>query len=50
MKYNVYLRLDCTCWDIEADSEDEALEIATQSAIEEGDWDYSIEPVEEEEA
>lgn len=49
MKYNVHVRLDCTYWDIESDSADEAFEIATQYAIEGGTWDYNIEKVDEEE-
>lgn len=49
MKYNIHVRLDCTYWDVEADSADEALEIAIQSAIEDGGWDYNIEKVNDEE-
>ena len=50
MKYNVHVKLNCTYWGIEAESREEALEIASQSAIEGGTWDYSIdEEVEDEE-
>lgn len=47
MKYNIHVRQDCTYWGIEADNADEALEIAIQSAIEDGGWDYNVEKVEE---
>lgn len=50
MKYNVHLKLDCTYWGIEAESKQEALEIASQYAIDGGSWGYSIdEEVEDEE-
>ena len=47
MKYNVHLKLDCSYDGIEAESKEEAFEIASQWAIEGGTWDYSIDEEED---
>ena len=47
MKYNVHVRLDCSYDNVEAESKQEAFEIASQWAIEGGTWDYSIDEEEE---
>lgn len=45
MKYTVHVILDATYDNIEADSEDEAFIIASDYAMDGGDWWYDIEDV-----
>ena len=47
MKYNVWVRLEAEYDDIEADSEDEAFQIASDSAMSGGDWQYRVDEVSE---
>ena len=47
MKYKVWVRLEAEYDGIEADSEEEAFQIASDAAISGGDWDYSVEYSEE---
>ena len=49
MKYIVNVQLKATYDDIEADSEEEAFQIASDAAIQGGDWYYSVKPFDEEE-
>ena len=44
-RYRVRVVLDCEYDDIEADSEDEAFLIASDAAMEGGDWQWEIEEV-----
>lgn len=43
--YNVYVRLEGNYSNIEAENEDEAFIIASDFAMEGGDWQYDIELV-----
>ena len=45
--YHVWVRLECEYDDIEADSEEEAFEIASDAAMNGGSWDWIIEEVQE---
>lgn len=45
--YRVWVRLDETYDDIEADSEEEAFEIASDYAMEGGSWQRLVELIEE---
>ena len=45
--YKVWVRLECEYGDIEADSEEEAFQIASDAAMGGGSWDYQAEKVEE---
>ena len=47
MKYRVYVKLEEVYEDIEADTPEEAFEIASDYAINGGDWDWDVEEVEE---
>ena len=49
MKYSVHVVLDMTYHDIEANSPEEAFEIASDAAISGGDWYWSVEELEDEE-
>lgn len=49
MKYKVHVVLDVEYDDIEADSKQEAFEVASDAAISGGDWYWSAEELEEEE-
>ena len=49
MIYKVWVRLEAEYDDIEADDEVEAFEIASEMAMEGGDWWYRIEASEEDE-
>ena len=49
MKYKVWVKLEVEYDNIEADSEEEAFEIASDAAIAGGDWYHTVTPVEEEE-
>ena len=42
MKYRVWVKLEMEYDDIEADSPEEAFEIASNAAMDGGDWAYSI--------
>ena len=44
--YKVSVRLECEYDDIEADNEEEALQIASDAAMGGGSWDYQVEEVE----
>lgn len=46
MMYHVWVRLECEYDDIEADSEEEAFQIASDAAMSGGSWDWTIIPVE----
>ena len=48
MIYKVWVRLEAEYDDIEADSEEEAFWMASDAAMDGGDWQYTIEPIEEE--
>ena len=50
MRYSVWVRLECQYDDIEADSEEEAFQIASDAAMSGGSWDWSVIPMEEDEA
>ena len=45
--YKVWVRLECEYDDIEADSEEEAFQIASDAAMNGGPWDYQVEEVEQ---
>lgn len=45
--YKVWVRLECEYNDIEADSEEEAFQIASDAAMNGGSWDYQVEEVEQ---
>ena len=47
-KYRVWARLEGTFDDIEADSEEEAFQIASDALIDGGSWDYKVERIEDE--
>lgn len=47
MKYNVHVTLDCSYMGVKAKNAAKAFEIATQLAIEEGTWNYTIRRIEE---
>ena len=47
MKYKVWVKLEEEYDDIEADSENEAFEIASDAAIAGGDWYYTVKPIED---
>ena len=42
MLYKVWVRLECEYDDIEADSPEEAFNIASDAAMSGGDWDYQV--------
>ena len=46
-KYKVWVKLEQEYDDIEAESEEEAYEIASDFAIQGGDWEYSVEEKDE---
>jgi len=48
MKYRVWVRLEDEYDDIEAESEEEAFEIASDAAIAGGDWSYTVKLIEDE--
>lgn len=43
--YHVWVRLECEYDDIEADSEEEAFEIASEAAMQGGSWDMEVKEV-----
>lgn len=43
--YKVWVRLECEYDDIEADSEEEAFQIASDAAMDGGSWDYQVEEI-----
>ena len=45
MRYRVWVRLESEYEDIEADSREEAFNIASDSAIDGGDWSYTVEEI-----
>lgn len=45
--YKVWVRLECEYDDIEADSEEEAFQIASDAAMGGGSWGYQVEEVEQ---
>ena len=47
MLYKVWVCLEAEYDDIEADSEEEAFQIASDAAMLGGAWDYSVSPAEE---
>ena len=47
MKYEVWVRLEAEYDDIEADSEDEAFEIASDAAMSGGTWQWEVHEVSE---
>ena len=47
-RYKVWVCLDCTYNDIEAEDEDDALLQATEYAIEDASWKWLVEEVEDE--
>ncbi len=47
-KYKVWARLEGTFDDIEADSEEEAFQIASDALIDGGSWDYKVKRIEDE--
>lgn len=49
MIYKVWVRLEAEYDDIEADSEEEALQIASDAAMSGGSWDWIVAPAEEDE-
>lgn len=49
MIYKVWVCLECEYDDIEANSEDEAFEIASDAAMSGGSWMWTAEPMEEQE-
>ena len=49
MMYKVWVRLEVEYDDIEADSEEEAFQIASDAAMSGGSWDWTATPIEEEE-
>lgn len=46
MIYKVWVCLECEYDDIEADSEEEAFQIASDAAMSGGSWEYTVSPVE----
>lgn len=50
MIYKVWVSLDAEYDDIEADSEEEAFQIASNAAMSGGSWEWTITPVEESES
>ena len=46
-KYCVWVCLECEYDDIEADSEEEAFEIASDAAMNGGSWDWRVEEVQD---
>lgn len=50
MTYKVWVCLECEYDDIEADSEDEAFQIASDAAMSGGSWMWTAEPVEDTDA
>ena len=49
MIYKVWVCLEAEYDDIEADSEEEAFQIASDAAMSGGSWDYIVTPAEEDE-
>lgn len=49
-KYKVWVRLECEYDDIEAESEEEAFQIASDAAMSGGSWDWHVEELDEEES
>ena len=49
MKYKVWVCLETEYDDIEADSEEEAFQIASDAAMAGGSWEWTAAPVEESE-
>ena len=49
MIYRVWVRLETEYDDIEADSPEEAFLIASEAAMSGGNWQYTAEPIEQEE-
>lgn len=49
MIYRVWVRLEVEYDDIEADTEEEAFQIASDAAMSGGSWDWIATPIEEEE-
>lgn len=47
-KYKVWVCLECTYNDIEADDEDDAILQASESAIEDANWKWYVEEIEDE--
>lgn len=47
-KYKVWARLEGIFDDIEADSEEESFQIASDALIDGGSWDYKVERIEDE--
>ena len=45
--YRVWVCLECEYDDIEADSEEEAFEIASDAAMNGGSWDWRVEEVQD---
>ena len=45
MKYRVWVCLEAEYDDIEADSEEEACQIASDAAMSGGSWDWMVEPI-----
>lgn len=45
--YKVWVRLECEYDDIEADSEEEAFQVASDAAMNGGSWDYHVEEIEQ---
>lgn len=50
MTYKVWVCLECEYDDIEADSEEEAFQIASDAAMSGGSWAWTVEPVEVDDA
>jgi hypothetical protein len=48
--YRVWVCLECEYDDIEAESEEEAFQIASDAAMSGGTWDWRIEEIDAEEA
>ena len=46
MIYKVWVCLECEYDDIEADSEEEAFQIASEAAMSGGSWEWTVSPVE----
>lgn len=46
MIYEVWVRLECEYDDIEAESEEEAVQIASDAAMNGGSWDFYVKPKE----
>lgn len=47
-RYKVFVRLEAEYDDIEADSEEEAFVIASDSAMQGGDWQWDVEKLDDE--